>query len=227
MKYFTDKTFKFLNNLQKNNNREWFNEHKADYETHVRQPFQALISDFQAPLAKISAHYVADPRAVGGSLFRINRDARFSKDKSPYKHFMGARFYHEKGRDSEAPKFYFHLQKNECFIAAGAWHPEADTLRKVRQFILDNPASWKKAVYSKKFTDKYSREADSTVRVPRGFPDDHEFIADLKLKSFVAIAPISDEIVCSDQLLKSLVKSCQDMAPMMDYLCAALDLEFL
>ena len=227
MKYFSDKTFKFLNNLQKNNNREWFNEHKADYETHVRQRFQALISDFQAPLAKISSHYVADPRAVGGSLFRINRDARFSKDKSPYKHFMGARFYHEKGRDSEAPKFYFHLQKNECFIAAGAWYPEADTLRKVRQFILDNPTSWKKAVYSKKFTDKYSREADSTVRVPRGFPDDHEFIADLKLKSFVAITPISDEIVCSDQLLKSLVKSCQEMAPMMDYLCAALDLEFL
>ncbi|HNV82819.1 MAG TPA: DUF2461 domain-containing protein [Arenimonas sp.] len=226
MKYFSDKTFKFLNNLHRNNNREWFNEHKADYETHVRQPFLALIGDFQAPLAKISSHYVSDPRAVGGSLFRINRDARFSKDKSPYKHFMGARFYHEKGRDSEAPKFYFHLQHKQCFIAAGHWYPEAEVLRKVRQFILDNPASWKKAVYSKKFREKYSREADSAVRVPRGFPADHEFVDDLRLKSYVASVAISDEIVCSDQLLKTITQSCQELSPMMDYLCAALDLEF-
>ena len=70
MKYFTDKTFKFLNNLHKNNNREWFNEHKAEYETQVRQPFLGLIGDFQSPLAKISPHYVADPRTVGGSLSR-------------------------------------------------------------------------------------------------------------------------------------------------------------
>jgi len=226
MKYFSDKTFKFLNSLHKNNNREWFNDHKADYETHVRQPFLALIADCQTPLSKISPHYVADPRTVGGSLFRINRDARFSKDKSPYKHFSGARFYHQRGRDSEAPKFYFHLQQGHCFIAAGLWHPEPETLRKVRQFILDNPASWKKAVYSKKFRDAYSREAESTVRVPRGFPADHEFIEDLKLKSFVAAAPISDDIVCGDQLLKVITRSCQDLSPMMDYLCAALDLEY-
>ncbi len=226
MKYFSDKTFKFLNSLHKNNNREWFNEHKADYETHVRQPFLSLISDFQAPLAKISSHYVSDPRPVGGSLFRINRDARFSKDKSPYKHFLGARFYHERGRDSEAPKFYFHLQQGHCFIAAGHWYPEAEVLRKIRQFILDNPASWKKAVYSKKFRDKYSRESESSVRVPRGFPADHEFVEDLKLKSFVASVHISDELVCSDQLLKTITKSCQELAPMMDYLCAAQDFEF-
>lgn len=226
MKYFSDKTFKFLNSLQKHNNREWFNEHKTDYEIHVRQPFLALIADCQAPLAKISPHYVADPRTVGGSLFRINRDARFSKDKSPYKHFSGARFYHQRGRDSEAPKFYFHLQPGHCFIAAGLWHPEPETLRKVRQFILDNPASWKKAVYQKKFRDTYSRDAESTVRVPRGFPADHEFVEDLKLKSFIAASPICNDIVCGDQLLKVITKSCQDLSPMMDYLCAALDLEY-
>lgn len=226
MKYFTDKTYKFLNNLHKNNNREWFNEHKLDYETHLRQPFLNMIGDFQSPLAKISPHYVSDPRTVGGSLFRINRDARFSKDKSPYKHFSGARFYHERGRDSEAPKFYFHLQPKQCFIAAGLWHPEAETLRKVRQFILDNPASWKKAVYSKKFREHYSREAEASVRVPRGFPAEHEFVEDLKLKSFIASAHIDDEIVSSDQLLKVVTKACQDLSPMMDYLCAALDLEY-
>lgn len=226
MKYFSEKTFKFLNQLHRNNNREWFAEHKADYETHVRQPFLTLIADCQAPLAKISSHYRADPRTVGGSLFRINRDARFSKDKSPYKHFSGARFYHQRGRDSEAPKFYFHLQPNACFIAAGLWHPEPETLRKVRQFILDNPTSWKKVVSAKKFNDKYSRDAESSVRVPRGFPADHEFVADLKLKSFVAAAPLSNDIVCGDQLLKAIGQSCQELSPMMDYLCAALDLEY-
>jgi uncharacterized protein (TIGR02453 family) len=226
MKYFSDNTFKFLNQLQKNNNREWFNTHKTEYETHVRQPFLSLISDFQAPLAKISLQYCSDPRTVGGSLFRINRDARYSHDKSPYKHFSGARFYHQRGRDSEAPKFYFHLQAKQCFIAAGLWHPEPDTLRKIRQFILDNPASWKKAVYAKKFRDHYSREAEASVRVPRGFPTDHEFVEDLKLKSIIAAAPISDDIVCSDQLLKTITKACQDLSPMMDYLCAALDLDY-
>ena len=104
MKYFSDKTFRFLDNLRKNNNREWFNEHKADYETHVRQPFLALIGDFQAPLAKISSHYVSDPRAVGGSLFRINRDARFSKDKSPYKTNVSGVIAARKGlKVAEAP----------------------------------------------------------------------------------------------------------------------------
>jgi uncharacterized protein (TIGR02453 family) len=226
MKYFSDKTFKFLNALQRNNNREWFNEHKKEYETHVRDPFLQLIGDFQAPLAKISEHYRADPRNVGGSLFRINRDARFSNDKSPYKYFSGARFYHQRGRDSEAPKFYFHLQHRNCFIAAGVWHPEPETLRKIRQFILDNPSAWKKAVYAKKFQDNYSREAEASVRVPRGFPADHEFANDLKLKSIIAAAPISDDIVCSDQLLKTITKACQDLSPMMDYLCAALDMEY-
>jgi uncharacterized protein (TIGR02453 family) len=226
MKYFSEKTFKFLNALQRNNHREWFTEHKKDYETHVRQPFLRLIGDFQTPLAKISKHYRADPRNVGGSLFRINRDARFSNDKSPYKHFSGARFYHQRGRDSEAPKFYFHLQHTQCFIAAGVWHPEPETLRKIRQFILDNPGSWKKAVYSKKFQEHYSREAEASVRVPRGFPADHEFANDLKLKSIIATAAISDDIVCSDQLLKTISKACQDLSPMMDYLCAALDMEY-
>jgi uncharacterized protein (TIGR02453 family) len=226
MKYFSDKSFKFLNALQRNNNREWFHAHKKEYENHVRDPFLQLIGDFQAPLAKISEHYRADPRNVGGSLFRINRDARFSHDKSPYKYFSGARFYHQRGRDSEAPKFYFHLQHKNCFIAAGLWHPEPETLRKIRQFILDNPSAWKKAVYAKKFQDNYSREAEASVRVPRGFPADHEFANDLKLKSIIAAAPISDDIVCSDQLLKTITKACQDLSPMMDYLCAALDMEY-
>ena len=94
--YFTDKTFKFQRALAKNNTREWFTAHKADYEEHLKQPFLRLISDLQAPLATISTHFRADPKPMGGSLFRIYRDTRFANDKTPYKTWSGARFYHER-----------------------------------------------------------------------------------------------------------------------------------
>ena len=94
--YFTPATFRFLRALDRNNNREWFLAHKPEYERDVRDPFLQLIADMQAPLLKISAHYRADSRKNGGSLFRIHRDTRFSNDKQPYKPWQGARFFHER-----------------------------------------------------------------------------------------------------------------------------------
>ena len=103
--YFDSRALRFLRELARHNEREWFHAHKPQYEEHLRQPYLRLIGDLQAPLARISAHFRADPRPLGGSLFRIHRDTRFGKDKTPYKTSAGARFFHGRSRQGEAPVF--------------------------------------------------------------------------------------------------------------------------
>ena len=225
--YFTDAAFKFLRGLARHNSRDWFHAHKAGYDSHVRAPFQRLLTDLQPDLHAISDHYRADPKPVGGSLFRIQRDTRFANDKTPYKPWQGARLFHVRGRQVEAPSFYIHLQPGHCFVGAGLWHPQSDTLRKVRQFIVDNPASWKTAAHSPAFQRRYHLDdSDMLVRPPRGFAADFEFIDDLRHRNFVALRAIDDAAVLGSRLRQTLVRDLQGLAPLVDYLCAALDLEF-
>ena len=224
--YFSPKTFKFLRALARNNSREWFHAHKQDYEANLRQPFVRLITDLQPDVHTISEHYRADPRGVGGSLFRIHRDTRFSNDKTPYKSWSGARLFHARSKQVPAPSFYLHVQPGSCFIGAGLWQPETDTQRRIRQFIFDNPAAWKAAVQAKVFKRRYELVGDSLVRPPRGFPADHELIDDLKRKDFVASANLDDETVLGPNLRKAVATHLAGLAPLVDYLCAALDLEF-
>lgn len=224
--YFTDKTFKFLRALGRNNNRDWFTAHKADYETHLRQPFLRLITDLQPDIAAISPHYRADPRPMGGSLFRIYRDTRFANDKTPYKTWSGARFFHERSKQVAAPSFYLHIAPGDCFVGGGIWHPEPDTQRRIRNFLLDNPSGWKQAVQAPAFKRRFELSGDSLVRPPRGFPADHELIEDIKRKDFVAGAALDDDTVLGPRLRRTVAANFAALAPMVDYLCAALDLEF-
>ena len=224
--YFTPATFRFLSQLNRHNNRVWFHAHKGDYERHVREPFLALITDLQAPLAKLSPHYRADPRKIGGSLFRIYRDTRYSHNKLPYKPWQGSRFAHERRREIEAPAFYLHIQPGNCFAGGGMWQPEPDALKHIREFIVDNPAAWKRATRSKAFRTHLELGGESLLRPPRGYDAAHELIADLKRKSFVAITGFSEELACSDKLLAWTVTIFKHAAPLVDYLCAAQDLEY-
>ena len=224
--YFTDRSFRFLRALARNNSREWFNAHREDYETHLKQPFQRLIGDLQPDLLAISPHYRADPRGTGGSLFRIHRDTRFSNDKTPYKTWSGARFFHERSKTVPAPSFYLHVQPGGCFFGAGIWHPEPETQRRIRNFMLDNPAGWTAAVRSPAFRRRYEMWGESLVRPPRGYPADHALIDDLKRKDFTAGASLDDSIVLGPRLRQSVVAAFRGLVPLMDYLCAALDLEF-
>ena len=225
--YFTDASFKFLRGLARHNNREWFATHKAEYDAHVRAPFQHLLTDLQPILTGVSEHYRADPKTVGGSLFRIQRDTRFATDKTPYKPWQGARLFHARGRQVEAPSFYLHLQPGNCFVGAGLWHPESVTQRAVRQFIFDNPGSWKAAAHAPAFRRRFDLGDDEMlVRPPRGFPAEFEFIEDLKRKNFVALRSIDDEVMLGTRLRQLLATDLAALAPFVDYLCAALDLEF-
>ncbi|WP_395680917.1 DUF2461 domain-containing protein [Dokdonella sp.] len=224
--YFSPATFKFLRDLARNNNRAWFAANKPRYEDVLRQPFLRLIGDLAAPLAKISAHYVADPRPQGGSLFRIHRDTRFANDKTPYKTWAGARFAHARRREIEAPSFYLHIQPGDCFAGGGIWHPEPATLKKIRAFLEENPAAWKKAVHTKAFRERFEFYGESLTRPPRGFDPAHELIEDLKRKNFATGQSFTDAVACSDELHPRIVDTFKRVAPMVDYLCAAVELEF-
>jgi uncharacterized protein (TIGR02453 family) len=226
MSYFTPDTFKFLRDLARHNERPWFHANKARYEAVVREPFLRLIADLAEPLAKISPHFRADPRPVGGSLFRIQRDTRFSGDKAPYKTWAGARFFHERARQVEAPLFYLQIAPGDCFIAAGLWRPRAETQRRVRDFLVDNPAAWKRAVHAPAFRRRFELDGESLVRPPRGFDPDHELIDDLRRKDFVASRRFEDRLALDAQLRHGVANEFARLAPMIDYLCAALDLEF-
>ena len=223
--YFNDKTFRFLRALARNNSRPWFEEHRKDYEAHLKGPFQRLIADLEPDLLTISPHYRADPRGNGGSLFRIHRDTRFSNDKTPYKTWGGARFFHARSKQVPAPSFYLHIQPGNSFLGGGIWHPEPEVQRRIREFLVDNPAGWQ-AVKSPAFRRRYEFWGDTLVRPPRGFPADHPLIDDLKRKDFTAGYALDDEVVLGPRLRQAVVSGFKGVAPLVDYLCAALELEF-
>ncbi|QDW67739.1 DUF2461 domain-containing protein [Luteimonas granuli] len=225
--YFSDRAFRFLRALARHNERAWFHAHKQDYEAHVRDPLQRLVTDLQPDLAEVSPHFRADPRTVGGSLYRIQRDTRFANDKRPYKTWQGARLFHARRKELASPLFYLHIEPGNCFVAAGLWRPESPTLRQLRQFIVDNPAGWKAAAHAPAFRRRYAMDdEDMLVRPPRGFAADFPFLDDLRRRSFVAWRALDDDIVTGARLREVLAKDLHALAPFMDYLCAALDLEF-
>ncbi len=225
--YFTPATFRFLRSLARHNERAWFHAHRGDYDRHVREPFLRLIGDLQPALATVSTHYRADPRPAGGSLFRIHRDTRFSGNKAPYKTWQGARLFHARRREVPAPSFYVHVEPGGCFVGAGLWHPETPTQRRVRQFIVDNPAGWLAATRAPAFRRKFDLDdSDLLVRMPAGFPADSPLATDLRRRNFVALRALDDDVATGPRLLPTLSRDLAALAPFVDYLCAALDLEF-
>lgn len=225
--YFEQRSLRFLQQLADNNNKTWFDQHRSDYERFVREPFLRLIADLQPALAKISPHFQADPRIVGGSLFRIHRDIRYSHDKSPYKPWQGARLFHERRREVPSPAFYLHLQPGASFVGAGLWQPETPVQYRIRQFIFDNPASGEAAAHASAVRKRYALDRGGSLRrPPRGFPADFAHIDDLKLRSWALSRPLEDAVMTGPELRCQIEADLRALAPFVDYLCAALDLEF-
>src|ERR671923_2362334 len=177
--------FSFLVDLRANNNRDWFAANKHRYEEHVLEPALAFIDAFWPRLEKISPHFRADARPSGGSLFRIYRDTRFSKDKTPYKTNTGMHFRHARAKDVHAPGFYLHLAPDQVFAGGGIWHPDTQTATRIRQAIVADPDRWRAATREPPFTDHMALGGeDKLKRVPTGFDRDHEFADDLRNKDF-------------------------------------------
>jgi uncharacterized protein (TIGR02453 family) len=228
IRYFTPALFEFLHDLSENNDRAWFKANQERYEAVVRQPALAFIEDAGAPLYKVSRHLVADPRKVGGSLFRIQRDTRFARDKTPYKTHVGIHFRHVATReDVHAPGFYLHLEPRGSHAWLGLWHPSADRADAIRRAIVADPAAWKRAAYGKRFTEVHGAlTGDSLTRPPRGFDATHPLIEDLKRIDFGAGVRLSQAEVTSAHFLDAYLATVRAGTPFMRFLCKALDLAF-
>ena len=221
---FQPDLFRFLDTLRANNNREWFQANKEGYERDVKGPMLRFIGDFAPGLRQISPRFVADPRPNGGSLFRIYRDVRFSKDKRPYKTNAGAQFRHQAGRDAHAPGFYLHVEPGAVFAAGGVWHPDGKTLGLIRDALVDDPKRWRRVVSSKAFGAAGALAGESLKRPPQGYDPGHPLIEDLKRKDFFALAHFSEQEACAPDFMDTFTATCRSFAPLTRFLTEALAL---
>jgi uncharacterized protein (TIGR02453 family) len=223
---FDTELFGFLRDLRQNNHRDWFQANKERYEEQVKHPALQFISDFGPHLRKISSNFMADPRPVGGSLFRIYRDVRFSKDKSPYKTAVGIQFRHKQCKDVHTPGFYLHLEPDACFVGLGIWHPDGKSLSRIRAYLADDPTRWKRTVGSKRFREQFDLVGESLKRAPKGFDPGDPLIEDLKRKDFIASTQLKESTVTAPGFLDEYARMCRTGAPFVRYLCSATDIPF-
>jgi len=218
--YFSPQFFKFLKDLKKNNDRAWFARNKIKYEKQLLEPSLRFVKDVAPRLRTISPYLVADPKPFHGSLFRIYRDIRFSKDKSPYKTNVAMQFWHKKGgKKIHAAGLYLHLSPGQSFAGAGIWHPDPATLNKVRKAIVERPESWRRVRSS-----GLNIEGDSLKRPPAGFDPTHEFVKDLMLKDFTAGVRFRNSQVTGPRFLEEFVGAGKKLDPLNRFLSEALGL---
>jgi uncharacterized protein (TIGR02453 family) len=225
-KHFDKHFFDFLKELKQNNNREWFQANKERYKSVVQEPLLRFISDFADPLHAISPEFVADPRPNGGSMFRIYRDVRFAKDKSPYKTHAAAQFRHRAGRDAHAPGFYLHLEPGNVFVGAGSWHPAREALHDIRTAIAEHPKRWQKVLANTDFSKRHKLVGESLKRPPREFDADHPMIEDLKRKDFISVENFSQTKACSTGFIDVVAESFRTAAPLVKFLTEAVGQKF-
>lgn len=218
--------FTFFKDLEKNNNRPWFNENKSRYYESVVNPISEFIVCMAPRLKTISGHYVADPKPHGGSMFRIYRDTRFSRDKTPYKTHAGVQFRHEAGKDAHAPGFYVHLAWDGLYYGGGVWRPPGPKLNLIRDYIADNPRAWGRIRNAKKIRDVGGIKGDSLVRPPRGFDAEHIHIQDLKRKSFYVMTEASAPQALEPGFIDEVTNGFRRAAPLNRFITGALDLPF-
>lgn len=213
--------FDFLRELRDHNERAWFTANKDRYEQQVRGPCLDFIRAVGDLLPTFAPSFVAEPRPVGGSLFRIQRDTRFAHDKAPYKTNIGMQFRHRDAqRDVHAPGFYLHVEPGQCFIGAGMWHPDGPTLQRIRARIIEQPAAWAAARAG------LSLGGDRLKRPPAGIAADHPLVEDLKFKDFVVMAPLTEADVLAAGFLDHYVGVARSHAPLVRFLCGAVGLPY-
>ncbi len=227
-KYFTPALFKFLKELEANNNKDWWEDNKDRYVEVIREPALEFIADFGPELEKLSPHFKADAKTQGGSLMRPFRDVRFSKDKTPYKTNVGIQFRHESGKDVHAPGYYLHLEPGENFAGVGLWSPETKVAHAIRRKINDQPDRWKKAVYSKSFADSWSlgHPEDALKKVPKEYEADHPYADDIRRKSFTAGQRLSQQMVTSPDFTSRYLKELKKASTFNAFLCEAIGVPY-
>jgi uncharacterized protein (TIGR02453 family) len=215
---FGPETLRFLRELARNNNRVWFQQNKGRYETDVQAPSIRFIEAIGPRLARLSQHVTADARPFGGSLSRIYRDTRFSKDKSPYKTHVGIHFAHDGATKGEnLPGFFFHLAPGESMVASGIWHPAPPALRKIRDAIVASPGAWSKVLGS-----GLTIGGESYVRVPAGYDAHDRYADDLRRKDFYSAHPIVDAEISDPAFEVNFERVCRGLNPLNQFLAGAI-----
>ncbi|PCI33881.1 MAG: TIGR02453 family protein [Alphaproteobacteria bacterium] len=218
----------FFHDLKQNNTREWFADNKTRYQEKVVAPVSAFISAIAPRLRDISPHYNADPRPNKGSMFRIYRDVRFSKDKKPYKEHAAAQFRHRMGKDAHAPGFYVHLEADNILYGGGIWTPPSDALRQIRDRIVSKPEKWQAVIEDKALLEQFGGiRGDSLKRPPRDFSADAPHMTDLKRKSFFAMKTLQkSDIVGTAAFVDEVINSFEAAVPLMYFISDAVNVEF-
>src|SRR5687767_8651522 len=224
---FTPAALRFLRGLAKNNNKEWFEAHRTEYEGEVREPMRDLIGEMNEKLKTFAPEIGGDPKR---SMFRINRDIRFSKDKSPYKTHAACWFHHTRATsrvgseaDAGSAGFYFHLEPRRSMVGAGLWMPPRPQLNKLRDAIAENHTGFDRTVrgLTKRFGG-LDDEHGMLKRMPRGYAEDHPAAKWLKYQSFTSGRALEDSDVVSAQLPGLLARQFEALLPLVRWLNAAL-----
>ena len=222
--YFGPGLFRFLRDLKTHNERGWFEANKHRYENDVRGPFLRLIADLAPGLKKINPNFVADPSPNRGSLMRIYRDIRFSKDKSPYKTHAAAHFWHPKGKDGAAPAYFLYLEPGHSVIGGGIWQPEPKALKKIRDKIAGDPKGWGRATTGGALGSTCSMAGESLKRPPAGYDPALPFIDDIKRKDFAISTPLTDKEITGDDFLDLVLQRLRATAPFVQFVSNAVGL---
>jgi uncharacterized protein (TIGR02453 family) len=231
MSRFTDESLRFLRGLARNNRKDWFEAHRAEFEEHVREPLAELVREMDVRMASFAPEMVGDPKR---SVFRIHRDTRFSKDKSPYKLNAACWFFHGDGTSKVGREahgggagFYFHLQPGACFTGGGIWMPPPPALKRIRAAIAADPRGFGKLAGAPKLVKRLRGLSDEAMlkRVPRGYDADHPAAAWLRYTSFTVGRPVSDAEATSSRLGANLAKDFELMVPLVRWLNGVLGLK--
>ena len=216
-------TFKFLRDLKKNNNRDWFNENKPIYED-ARANFEEFIANLIINISKFDPPIEnVNPRK---SIFRIYRDTRFSKDKTPYKINLGAHLTPHSSKLHDRAGYYIHIEPNNSFLAGGAYLPPAPWLNAIRYEINRNSKEFKKIITNRSFKNYFGElEGEKLKTAPRDYPKDHPEIELLKFKSFLALHKVTDKDVVSEKYLQHSVKVFKALHPFDKFLNDAIELK--
>ncbi len=214
-------TMQFLKDLSKNNNREWFTENKKRYED-AKAEFETFISGLIQQIAKFDPS-VANLEAKK-CVFRIYRDTRFSKDKTPYKPNFGAYLAERSTAVHEKAAYYLHLEPGKSFLAGGAYEPQAPWIHKIRQEIDYNTKDFKKIINATAFKNNFGElQGEKLKTVPKGFPKDHPELSLLQYKSFLMMHKCDDKTVMADDFMKHASGVYKTMKPLNDFLNTAME----
>jgi uncharacterized protein (TIGR02453 family) len=221
----TKEALQFINDLIANNNTEWMHDNKKRYESY-KKDYHQFIASVLAEMKPLDKSL--EPLEVKNCTFRINRDIRFSKDKSPYKNNMGIWMSQNKNRKN-SPGYYIHYEKGNCFIAGGCWCPEPNELKQIRKEIEFFHDDLEAIIANKNFKSNFlnlSREDNNVLKnAPKGYDPEHPAIELLKLKSFTASLKIDEKLFTDTSFSKTIAQKLIALKPLNDFLSRALETE--